>query len=83
MVLLPYRALNLKKQNYIHISAATSSVSVGDRLSLNVKIVTDEQTAKVFSANHITYLVRPELPFLLGREMFKHVCTKRRTILNS
>ncbi|XP_024914124.1 complement C3-like [Cynoglossus semilaevis] len=57
MVLLPYRALNLKKQNYIHISAATSSVSVGDRLSLNVKIVTDEQTAKVFSANHITYLV--------------------------
>ncbi|XP_058497234.1 complement C3-like [Solea solea] len=57
ITILPYMSFNPRQQNYLYISTGTDTVSVGDRLSLKLTVVTAEQTGKSFTTQHITYLV--------------------------
>ena len=55
----PYVPFNRRHQNYLYISTRTNKVSVGDRLSMDLKIVTSEPAHRDL-VKHITYLVRRE-----------------------
>lgn len=55
----PYVTFNPNQQNYLYISTATNTVSLGDTLSLKLSINTADPTHKDL-IKHITYLVRPK-----------------------
>ncbi|KAM7010094.1 complement C3-like [Tautogolabrus adspersus] len=55
-LILSYVSQNRRQQNYLYISTGTNKVSVGERLSLKLSIVTAEQTSKDL-IKHVTYLV--------------------------
>ncbi|XP_018528014.1 complement C3 isoform X2 [Lates calcarifer] len=52
----PYETFNQDRRNYLHISAGTNAVSVGDGLSVKLTIKTADQTQRDL-IKHITYLV--------------------------
>ncbi|KAK5898792.1 hypothetical protein CesoFtcFv8_008337 [Champsocephalus esox] len=52
----PFAAFRSRKQNYLYISTGTSTVSVGDRLSLKMIITVADPTYRQY-ITHITYLV--------------------------
>lgn len=53
---MPYISFDRRRPNFLYISTATNRVSVGDRISLDLNVVTakadDRQHVK-----HVTYLV--------------------------
>lgn len=57
ITILPFVPFNQHQQNYLHISAGTNKVSVGDDLTLNHNIITSDPTVRE-NIKHITYLVR-------------------------
>ncbi|XP_029948737.1 venom factor-like [Salarias fasciatus] len=56
MTVQPYAAFDRRQQNYLAISTGSSSVSVGDMLSIKLSIITADQTHRDF-IKHITYMV--------------------------
>ncbi|KAJ4944610.1 hypothetical protein JOQ06_013153 [Pogonophryne albipinna] len=52
----PFAAFKSHKQNYLYISTRTSTVSVGDRLSMRMSITVADPTYRQY-ITHITYLV--------------------------
>ncbi|GLD73159.1 complement C3-like protein, partial [Lates japonicus] len=52
----PYETFNPDRRNYLHISAGTNAVSVGDGLSVKLTIKTADQTQRDL-IKHVTYLV--------------------------
>uniref|UniRef100_A0A671TD78 Complement component c3b, tandem duplicate 1 n=1 Tax=Sparus aurata TaxID=8175 RepID=A0A671TD78_SPAAU len=52
----PYVPFNQRRQNYLYISTRTNRVSVGDRLSMDLSIVTSEPAHRDL-VKQITYLV--------------------------
>ncbi|KAM7010114.1 complement C3-like [Tautogolabrus adspersus] len=55
-LILSYVSQNRHQQNYLYISTGTNKVSVGERLSLKLSIVTAKQINKDL-IKHVTYLV--------------------------
>ncbi|XP_065808700.1 complement C3 [Labrus bergylta] len=51
-----YVSLDRRQQNYLYISTGTNKVSVGERMSLKLSIITAEQTNRDL-IKHVTYLV--------------------------
>ncbi|XP_051801045.1 complement C3-like [Acanthochromis polyacanthus] len=52
----PYQTFTSRQRNYLYISTGTNTVSVGDRLSLQLSISLADQTNREF-VKHVSYLV--------------------------
>lgn len=67
VTIYPYVTFNGKKQNYLYIFTDTNTVSVGDRLSVKLRIRTAEEAHREH-IKHITYLVRQHQLVLMKYE---------------